>query len=327
MPPDSPDQLELFPLPKLEVVAMLRSRGSKVSAEARAPRTRAAYDLDWRVFRAWCASLEREALPASGDTLCLFVAEHLDVWSVATLQRRLAGVGWKHRKAGQVDPTKLVEVRELMRGVARSSRRPSGAKAAVTVDELRSMVEWARDEASPRGERDVALLLVGFAGGFRRSELSALDLADVLIVPLDGALLQVRRSKTDQLGLGRAVAIARGGGADTCPVRALEVWLEARGRGPGPLFLGIDRWGHVLRERLGGWSISDMVRRAALACGLAPGRYSAHSLRAGLVTAAHDAGASDSAIMLTTGHRRVETLARYMRSGRPFAQAAARGLL
>jgi integrase len=337
MPPQADDQsaghvsesaqLEFPFMPRGDLVRELRERGRVIAAGARAPRTVAAYDSDWRIFAAWCRDMARESLPATVDTVSLFVVEHVKPWRVSTIERRLAAVGWKHRRAGHADPVRTDEVRELMRGLVRSSRRPSAAKAALSVEELRDLVAAARRQPGPRGLRDAAILLLGFAGGFRRSELAALDVVDVVVEGRDGLLVTVRRGKTDQEGVGRVVAIARGDRADTCPVRAVEAWLSERGRSDGALFNVIDRWRRVLQGRIGGWAVGWVVKTAAAAAGLDPKRYAGHSLRAGLVTAAHDAGRPDSAIMLTTGHKSVNTLTRYMRSSRPFASAPARGLL
>ena len=304
----------------------MRERGRALAAAARAPNTRRAYESDWGIFAAWCCEFGRESLPATAETVALFVAEHARDWRVSTIRRRLGGIGWRHRRAGHGDPTRLEEVREVVRGVGRSTRRGRVAKAAVTVDELVEMVRAARKSEPPRAERDAAILLFGFAGGFRRSELGGLELGDVGI-EREGVVVVLRSSKTDQEGEGRVVAIARGERRQTCPVRALEAWIRERGSGDGALFRRVDRFGRVLLGGLSGQGIAGVVKRAAAGAGLDPERYAGHSLRSGLVTAAHEAGKTDSVIMRTTGHRSVNTLARYIRGRNGYGSAAARGLL
>ncbi len=309
-----------------QVVQRLREKSLQLAGEARAANTTKAYASDWRLFETWCREFGRPALPASAETVVLWLAEVGAAWKVATVGRRVAAIGAAHRKAGHGDPTKHEEVREVLRGLRRSAREEPGAKAAVTVAELRRMVGAARRFEPPAAERAAAVLLLGFAGGFRRSELSALDLRDVHI-EARGLVAFVGRSKTDQEGRGRYVAVVRAKDRAVCPVRAVEGWIRERGPWPGPLFVRFDARGAVTRDRLSGQGIAKVVKRAAAAAGMDASRYAGHSLRAGLVTAAHEAGRSDTAIMGTTGHRSVQTLARYIRSTDGFRTAVGRGLL
>jgi integrase len=160
--------------------------------------------------------------------------------------------------------------------------------------------------------------VLGFASDCRRSELAALQLADVRFVS-QGLLVTLRKSKTDQHAQGREIGIFRGRRQETCPVRTLREWLRARGRDAGPLFNRIDK--HRLPR-----SKAGLLRRihqrdyeaAVQLIGLDPRDYGAHSLRAGMVTAAHASGASDSAIMQRSGHKSVQTLTQYIRHADPF---------
>jgi integrase len=176
-----------------------------------------------------------------------------------------------------------------------------------------------------RGIRDRALLLVGFAGAFRRSELVALDVADVALTP-EGLLLTLRRSKTDQEGAGRQVAIPFGSRAETCPVRALRAWLDATAITEGPVF----RWVHGRRSvssmRLTGQSIALVVKKYAAAAGLNVADFSGHSLRAGFVTSAARAGEPERRIMRQTGHKSIEMVLRYVRQANAFTDNAALSL-
>ena len=169
------------------------------------------------------------------------------------------------------------------------------------------------------GTRDRALLLVGFAGGFRRSELAALDVEDV--VPTDdGLVVNLRRSKTDPEGRGRDVGIPYGSSPATCPVRALTAWTTAAGISDGALFRRVNRHGRVGVTRLHSDSVGIIVKRASQAAGLDPARYAGHSLRAGLATQAYLNGAGELAIMRQTGHRSLEMVRRYIRDGSLFRE-------
>jgi integrase len=167
------------------------------------------------------------------------------------------------------------------------------------------------------GGRNRALLLMGFAGGFRRSELSALDVEDV-VKNDDGLVVKLRRSKTDPEGKGREVGIPYGSNPSTCPVRALQAWKTATGISEGALFRGIDRHGHVGMTRLHKDSVGLIVKRAVEAAGLDPDLYAGHSLRAGLATQSYLNGAGELAIMRQTGHRSLAMVRRYIREGSLF---------
>jgi len=164
------------------------------------------------------------------------------------------------------------------------------------------------------GIRDKALLLIGFAGGFRRSELVALDVEDLEFCP-EGLVINVRRSKTDQEGEGRKVGIPWGQHTITCPVKALQSWLHEGNITEGAIFRPLTRHKQILSSRLTAQSVAKVVKRCAKSAGLDPNLYSGHSLRAGLVTSAAMADVSENIIMRQTGHRSSETLRSYIREG------------
>jgi integrase len=177
----------------------------------------------------------------------------------------------------------------------------------------------------PHGARDRSLLLVGFAGALRRAELVGLDVEDLAWTE-DGLVVTLRRSKTDQEGEGRRVAIPLGSTPETCAARSLRRWLEVAKVSDGPVFRVVTRHGHV-GARLTSHSVARIVKRAAKAAGLDPSQLSGHSLRAGLATAAAKAGKSERSIMAQTGHRSVAMVRRYIREADLFVDNAANGLL
>ena len=168
-------------------------------------------------------------------------------------------------------------------------------------------------------------MLVGFAGGFRRSELAGIHICD-LKFSADGVVVTVRKSKTDQEGAGWEVGLPFGASQDTCPVRALHQWLVASGISDGPVFRSVGRYGHVARRGLHKDFIGKLLKRAAARAGLKVEELGGHSLRAGCVTQAAMNGVREFVIMKQTGHKTIATLRRYIRSGEIFRENAAAGL-
>lgn len=291
-------------------MAKLRKVRDELLGRAGASATGRAYAGDWESFISWCKAAGRAALPASAESVELYLVHEAQRGQrLYTLRRRLTGIRAAHRAAGAKPPGSAGALK-LLRELARDGKGRPSPKRALTVDELGQMVREL-DVRDPRGKRDRAILLLGFAAGLRRSELSGLDLADVRL-DRRGVELTIRRSKTDQEGRGRTVAVWSAKQRALCPVLAVRAWIEARGRWAGPLFT---RWrGETeTRERLSGDSVNDIVQRAASDAGLDGSAFGAHSLRAGCVTAAVKAGAPLPAIMARTGHRSIATLSGYYR--------------
>ncbi len=167
------------------------------------------------------------------------------------------------------------------------------------------------------GARDRALILLGFAGAFRRSELVGLDVEDCAFGK-DGLTVTLRRSKTDQDGAGRKIGIPYGSNPETCPVRTIQAWIEQAGTIGRRLFRSINRHGQVQAGRLSGIDVARVVKKLAERAGLDPAKYAGHSLRAGHATSAAIAGASERSIMNQTGHRSVQMVRRYIRDGSLF---------
>jgi integrase len=176
-----------------------------------------------------------------------------------------------------------------------------------------------------RAARDRALLLIGFAGGFRRSELVGLNIEDIESAP-QGLIVTLRRSKTDQERKGRTIGIPLGR-TRWCPVAALMLWLDVTGITSGPIFRPVDRHGNVGAARLSGEAVCIIVRERVASAGIDPRRYSGHSLRAGFATSATQAGVSTIKIRQQTGHASDAMLARYVRDGELFVGNAAGSLL
>ena len=301
----------------------LVARAADLATTPRSDATARAYAGDWARFESWCASHGLDALPTVESTVCVYLA-HLAAEGLrySTIARAYAAVRSKHADAGFRLGT-LPAVTNTLRNLARELGTAARGKAPMMASTLKRVVRGSGD--STLAVRDRALLLVGFAGGFRRSELVALDVDDVRKVD-DGLEVNVRFSKTDQGGQGRLVAIPFGS-KGSCPVRALQDWLDRAGIVEGPVFRGVDRGGKVSEERLSDQGVARAVRRAAEQAGLDAKNFAGHSLRSGLVTSAAKHGASLDAIMRTTGHRSEAIARRYIKHASLFDQCAADGLL
>lgn len=288
---------------------------------SRADNTRRAYRADWVDFTTWCGDHQLPSLPAAPETVALYLTHLAEIgrkWS--TLQRRLSAISQAHQLAKQTSPTHDPLVKSVAAGIRRLHGTAQEGKTPTLTADIRQMV--AALPNSLLGTRDRALLLLGFAGGFRRSELVALDVDDVAHTD-DGLVITIRRSKTDQEGAGRKIGIPYGSALDTCPVRSIRAWLTASERSGGPLFRPINRHGQISDRRLSDRAVARIVQRTAAAAGLDPTRYAGHSLRAGLATSAAAAGVSERAIMQQTGHRSLVTLRKYIREGSLFRDNAA----
>jgi integrase len=286
-------------------------------AAAKAESTRRAYASDWRDFEAWCRLHGLPPLPAAPTTVALYLADRASTHRPATLRRRLTVIHHAHRSAGLESPGTMQQplVSETLKGIRRTVGTAQTGKRPLYTAELRAMI--AAMPETLQGVRDRALLVVGFAGGFRRSELAALTMEHVT-GPKDGLVIRLRRSKTDQEGQGREVAIPYGSSAETCPVRAFRDWVAAAKIESGAVFREIDRHGRVETKPLHKDSIGAIVKRAAARIGLNPAEYAGHSLRAGLATQAYLNGATELAIMQQTGHRSLATVRKYIRGGSLF---------
>jgi integrase len=289
---------------------------------ARAGSTLRAYAHDWKQFRTWAEENGFAPLPATPQAVILYGADLVKNRrkKLNTLSRRLAAISQMHQQSGFAAPTQDWAVRQFLRGLRRETGVAPTRKRPLLVPALKQILSELPD--SLLGKRDRALLLLGFAGAFRRSELVALDAEDVETTP-KGLVVTVRRSKTDQEGQGRKVGIPTGAEERTCPVKAVAGWRMSARIESGPLFRSVNRHGHLSGQRLSPEAVAIVVKRRVGRLGCDPAEFAGHSLRAGLATAAAAAGKSERAIMNQTGHRSLATVRRYIRDGELFRENAA----
>jgi site-specific recombinase XerD len=296
-------------------VSAARARLKDLRSSPQAPATVKAYASDWKLFSNWCTENHLSALPADPETIALYLSHSLPTRSVSTLIRRTASIASKHLMAAHLSPINH-GIRTLLETMAKKSKRKPNRKAAISISELLQISQQLTGEDTVRSIRDRSLILLGFAGAFRRSELAGLDLSDIDLRP-ERVTIKLGRTKTDQLARGRELVIPQAKNSSLCPIVALHAWLDKRGRWPGPLYTDIR--GKVVLEmaqnRIDPEVVWYALRSAATRAGMDdPKKFGAHSLRAGFVTTAAEAGADLFDIMATTGHKSLETLNTYVRS-------------
>lgn len=295
-----------------ELVDPMASVRAYLEAE-KSDNTRRAYKSDWADFRAWCESVQVASLPAEPVDVARYLAQLADGGrKTSTIQRRTAAIAAAHKAAGFEPPTNFEGVKAVMRGirrrVGRRKRKAAPATAELLAAALKNLPETLR------GKRDRALVLIGFAGALRRSELVAIDISD-LERHKKGLLVHIRRSKTDQEGHGADLPIPNG---RMRAVEALDTWLAAAVITEGPIFRSVDRHGNVGREALTDRQVARIVKEVCARVGLDPAIFSGHSLRAGFITSALDAKVDPLKVMKQSRHVKVDTLKEYDRRENDF---------
>lgn len=292
----------------------------RLIASSLTERTRQAYRTDLEAFEGWLG----RTIPASADEVAEYLAAMATTLKPATLARRLASISKAHRARGLPSPVSSEIVRAAFRGVRRELGTAQRQAKPLLKDDLLDILDRLPETA--KGIRDRALLLIGFAGGFRRSELIGIDFGHVEHVR-QGIIVNLPRSKTDQEARGRKVGIPFGRSRH-CPVKSLQAWLDLSGISAGAIFRPVSRHGQVERSlRLSGEAVAMIVKEAVGWLGFDPDHYSGHSLRAGLATSAAMAGVPTHKIRQTTGHASDAMLSRYLRDGDLFIDNAAGRLL
>lgn len=291
----------------------------RLVASAISDRTRRAYANDLNAFEGWLGRSVSVA-PAANHEVAEFIAAMTGQFKPATITRRLASISKAHRAMGLPSPTSSELVQAAMRGMRRQVGTAQRKAQPLLKEDLIDILDRLPDTL--KALRDRALLLIGFAGGFRRSELVGLDVTDIEHVR-QGIVVNLRRSKTDQEGRGRKIGIPFARGRH-CPVRALEAWVKASDFESGAIFRPVSRHGHIdLGQRLSTEAVAIVVKEAVAKIGHDPEQFSGHSLRAGLVTSAAMAGIPLWKIRKTTGHTSNEMLGRYIRDADLFTDNAA----
>ena len=311
--------VEIVPVP--DPLAPYLAEAQTYIRRAKAVNTIKAYRSDWTSFEAFCKGREVTSLPATPAMVAAYIADAAGRLKANTVERHLSAISQAHQLAGFANPAEDKLVRTTMAGIRRVKGTRQQGKDPLSPELLRRMFSNAPNNL--HSLRDRALLLVGFAGAFRRSEVVALRYEDVRFTR-EGLVITVSRSKTDQEGEGQTVGLPYGSHPDTCPVRALQAWLDGSGITDGYLFTAIGRWGGKASARpICDHQLANIIKRLARRAGLDEDSFSGHSLRSGLATSAAEGGASERAIMDQTRHRSLKQVRKYIRRGSLFKDNAA----
>lgn len=282
-------------------------------------RTAYDYNYDWRAFQTWCGKMQREAFPATPETLALYVADLLDRGKkVSTVARYAAGVVYYHSTHGVESPL-TPQVRAILAGARQIRCEQLHQMKPFTPEDIRLMTAVLREDNSDRAIRDASILTLGFASALRRSNLAWMRFED-LEWCADGIRIHIRREKQDRTREGRMLGITYGNSDTTCPVRSLDRWLDIRGRGNGPLYNRLDPGRTGPLQPLTPSAILCVVKRVVKRCygGVGPCPYGSHSMRAGFITAAGRAGVPHLLIAKHSGHKSLDVLNRYFRPDEVF---------
>tara|TARA_R110002095_G_scaffold45882_6_gene41142 strand:+ start:1923 stop:2960 length:1038 start_codon:yes stop_codon:yes gene_type:complete len=275
-------------------------------SQSTASETRRAYGADLRHFAGWGGEI-----PAGPKLVATYLCEcagNLGL-AVSTIKRRVAAIAWAHREEGLDDPTKTEIVRKAIRGIERHHGNTPKQAVPLFLRDIESMGRVLLGRA--RDRRDMGLMLVGYFGGFRGSELVGLNVED-FFSDESGLLIKLGKSKTDQTARGRWISIPAGGD-DLCPVKAVADWLAMLNRDEGPMFPSISRYGNISEKALTVRSLTRILLKRAEAAGMNADGLSSHSIRAGFVTESIAQGEQPMLVANQTGHSSPEMLARYLR--------------
>lgn len=305
-----------------------RDRIEAALAAARSPATRRAYASQWRRWETWCAARGTCPLPAEPALVAAWLTELADAGrSASSVSQAASAISAAHLDASQDDPCATPGVRRVLAGIRRQvGTAPRRQAHPLSTDEIRRIIT-SIDRSTLRGQRDAAMILLGYAGALRRSELVALRVSD-LAWRAQGIVISIRHSKSDQEGAGQLVGVARGQHAETDPVSALRCWIAAAElSGDDPVMCTIawsDR--RALRRPLSGEDVVRILRRRADDAGLGDLHVTGHSLRAGHATAAAEHGVPADRLARTTRHARLETLSHCVRPADALRDSSSRDL-
>lgn len=319
------------------VTAEDAKRMGELANEDRRPSTRRVYESKWNGFARFCADRDAEPLPASPEVVGAYLSKRADEVSLSTIRQDIAAIRWMHERHGAEDPTDHAGVSRILDGINQTADKVPEKKQAILTKHVRAMVEaLPLDEPSPdvgpaarathlRALRDRALILVGFAGAFRRAELASIDAADVSLNP-DGMEIHVPKAKTEP----RTVGINFARNTDFCPVRTLRKWMDAAGIEEGPIFRAVPRSAEIASDHeadpITGKTVRNVIGSAAEAAGLDGDTVAGHSLRRGHLTQGALNGAELNRLMKQAGHADPRTTADYVEDAKRMETNTSRDL-
>ena len=290
---------------------------------SKANNTLRAYKSDFKDFGAFCARHRFSSLPSEPKTVSLYMTHLSKTSKMSTLKRRLVSISMVHKLKGHYLDTKHPIIVENLMGIKRSKGSIQKGKKPILINHLKILINVINEQEIEKIKkfRDKSILLVGFGGGFRRSELISLDYEDLEFVS-EGLKITIRRSKTDQFGEGMIKGLPYFTNEKYCPVANLKKWLEISKIDAGPIFRRFSKGSYLTEKRLTDQTVVLLMKKYLRLAGIEDKNFSGHSLRSGFATVAAESGADERSIMAMTGHKTTQMVRRYIREANIFKNNA-----
>ena len=283
-----------------------------------------AYKSDFKDFSAFCAKHTFKTLPTDPKIIALYLTylSGKDA-KMSTLKRRLVSIGMLHKLKGHYLDTKHPIIIENLMGIKRTKGSIQRGKKPILINQLKAIIDVINKEKTEEIKkiRDKSIILVGFGGGFRRTELISIDYEDLEFVP-EGVKITLRRSKTDQFGEGMTKGLPYFTNETYCPVVHLKKWIKISNIKDGPVFRRFAKGCSLTSNRLTDQSVVLLIKRYLELAGIENKNYSGHSLRSGFATVSAESGADERSIMAMTGHKTTQMVRRYIKEANLFKNNA-----
>jgi len=290
---------------------------------SKANNTLRAYKSDFKDFGAFCAQHGFDSLPSEPKIVSLYLTYLSKNSKISTLRRRLVSIGMVHKLKGHYLDTKHPIIIENLMGIKRVKGSIQKGKKPILINHLKSIINIINQQEIDEIKkiRDKTIILVGFGGGFRRTELISIDHEDLEFVP-EGVKITIKRSKTDQFGEGMIKGLPYFNNEEYCPVNNLKKWLDLSNIKSGPIFRRFAKGSALTNKRLTDQSVVLIIKNYLNLAGIENKNYSGHSLRSGFATVAAESGADERSIMAMTGHKTTQMVRRYIREANIFKNNA-----
>ena len=290
---------------------------------SKANNTLRAYKSDFKDFGAFCAKHGFNSLPTEPKIVSLYITHLSKNSKISTLRRRLVSISMIHKIKGHYLDTKHPIIIENLMGIRRIKGSIQKGKKPLLISHLKLLINVINEQKTEeiKKARDKAIILIGFGGGFRRTELISINHDDLEFVP-EGLKITIKRSKTDQYGEGMVKGLPYFINEIYCPVLSLKKWLDLSKIKSGPIFRRFAKGASLTNNRLTDQSVVLLIKNYLNLAGIENSNYSGHSLRSGFATVAAESGADERSIMAMTGHKSTQMVRRYIREANIFKNNA-----
>ena len=290
---------------------------------SKASNTLRAYKSDFKDFDKFCSNHGLKSLPTEPKILALYLTHLSKISKVSTLRRRLVSISMVHKMKGYYLDTKHPIIIENLLGIKRIKGSFQSGKKPLLINHLKAIVNVINEQKVDNliKTRDISIVLIGFGGGFRRSELISIDFEDLEFVP-EGLKIMLKKSKTDQIGEGILKGLPYFENETYCPVNNLSKWLTISKIKSGPIFRRFSKGPKLSSKRLTDQTVVLLIKKYLELAGIENTNYSGHSLRSGFATVAAEFGADERSIMAMTGHKTTQMVRRYIKEANIFKNNA-----